>query len=128
MYAGGGNSLTYSESLDYGDYYMNNIRITSKSFKALSSYNGWSVLNGVTSQTTNSLGFSAIPAGYCDATGCHNDKELSSNRRQPSAVFWAENGNSPYYVEFSNSFNNGGIYDSQNYLTNPYYSVRCIKD
>gem|GEM_PF-1574290 len=128
MYAGGGNSLTYSESLDYGDYYMNNIRITSKSFKALSSYNGWSVRNGVISQTTNSLGFSAIPAGYCDATGCHNDKELSSNRRQPSAVFWAENGNSPYYVEFSNSFNNGGIYDSQNYLTNPYYSVRCIKD
>ena len=123
MYAGGGNNLTYSQSSEYIDYYMD-YRTTLKSFKALSSYNGWSIRNGYTSQTTNSLGFSAIPAGYCTASSCINNKELSSNDHEPSAVFWAENGKNPYYVEFTN----GGIFDTQNYLTNPYYSVRCIKN
>ncbi|MBR2308401.1 MAG: hypothetical protein IKA48_14600, partial [Fibrobacter sp.] len=120
MYAGGGNQIT---SNYFGNYMSYNL--TFKSFKALCSFNGWSDINGSrfggVSQTTNSLAFSAVPAGYCYSSGC---SRLDNGYGDQVAVFWADNGNKPYYVQFADY----GIYVGEENRSNYYYSVRCIKD
>jgi uncharacterized protein (TIGR02145 family) len=120
MYAGGGNRIT---SNYFGNYMSANL--TFRSFKALCSFNGWSDINGSrfggVSQTTDSLAFSAVPAGYCYSSGC---SQLENGYGDQVAVFWADNGNKPYYVQFTDY----GIYLGEENRSNYYYSVRCIKD
>jgi uncharacterized protein (TIGR02145 family) len=123
MSAGGGDrysNLTFSE---YLDVFQKEYILYQTAWEKLSSYNGWSVRNESASTTTNAMRFSAIPAGYCDNSGC-SQIHRNYSYDHPAAIFWAD-GNKR--VAFANKYfytytSNSGV------AQGTYHSVRCIKN